>query len=222
MYRVYSHTPGKPVILASIFTELTVRTTVGYIFVPNIPGLRRYCEQLSLPIRNRGTVPEGELLANDRIQRGENMSVTEERYPKESLDPNDDDGTMPQNVEELEKALVGHKIVAAYYGEATPEHSWRSPRAMIILLDDGTQVELFDTDDCCAHTTLESFLLNADKIDHLIMGVGTTDEYNTWHIFADFGDVMEMKVGWSCGNPFYYGYGFDIRVKKPGPVAKVA
>jgi hypothetical protein len=24
---------------------------------------------------------------------------------------------------------------------------------------------------------------------------------------------MGLKVGWSCGNPFYYGYGFDIAVE---------
>lgn len=142
------------------------------------------------------------------------MSTTEERYPKEVLDEDDDNGTMPQNVAELEQALIGRKIKAAAYG--TVEEGY-SKQAMIILLDDGTEVELFDTNDCCAYTALESFLLNADKIDHAILGVGTTDEYNTWHIFADFGDVMEMKVGWSCGNPFYYGYGFDIRVKKPAP-----
>lgn len=23
---------------------------------------------------------------------------------------------------------------------------------------------------------------------------------------------MELEVGWSCGNPFYYAYGFDIQV----------
>ena len=50
-------------------------------------------------------------------------------------------------------------------------------------------------------------------MDHVILGVGTTDGYTTWHIYADFGDVMRLKVGWSCGNPFYYGYGFTIRVE---------
>lgn len=29
---------------------------------------------------------------------------------------------------------------------------------------------------------------------------------------AVVGDVMELEVGWSCGNPFYYGYGFSINV----------
>jgi hypothetical protein len=72
---------------------------------------------------------------------------------------------------------------------------------------------LANTDDCCAYTDLEDFLLHADRIQHVITGVGTTGEYTTWHVFADMGDVLEMKVGWSAGNPFYYGYGFDIAVE---------
>ena len=45
------------------------------------------------------------------------------------------------------------------------------------------------------------------------MGVGTTDGFTRWHIYADMGDVLELEVGWSCGNPFYYGYGFNITVE---------
>jgi hypothetical protein len=133
-------------------------------------------------------------------------------YPKEILDSEyDDDGTIVQNVEDLGKAVIGHKIVSVDTSNADDAPGWRK-RALLLTLDNGTKVELFNTDDCCAYTELESFLLHVDKIDHMILGVGTTDKYNTWHIFADFGDVMEMKVGWSCGNPFYYGYGFDIKV----------
>jgi hypothetical protein len=66
--------------------------------------------------------------------------------------------------------------------------------------------------DCCAYTELESFLLNPELVDHVITGVGTTDGYQTWHVYADMGDVLKLDVGWSCGNPFYYGYGFTIRV----------
>ena len=75
---------------------------------------------------------------------------------------------------------------------------------------------LVDTDDCCAYTDLEEIILNLDKIDHAILGVGTTEGYTKWHIYADLGDVVEMQVGWSCGNPFYYGYGFEIAVVDPG------
>jgi hypothetical protein len=74
-------------------------------------------------------------------------------------------------------------------------------------------VFLVGTDDCCAYTELETFLLNVDKVDHIITGVGTTDGYTKWHIYCDFGDVLELTVGWSSGNPFYYGYGFAIIVE---------
>lgn len=133
-------------------------------------------------------------------------------YPTEVLGEDDDDGTMPENVARLAQAVVGHRIVSAekvtvpgrYYGEDA---------ATIITLDNGRRVVLRDTNACCAFTELEAFLLHPERVDHIIMGVGTTDGYTTWHIFADFGDVMELKVGWSCGNPFYYGYGFDIQVE---------
>lgn len=124
-------------------------------------------------------------------------------YPVEELDEQEDNGTMPDSVAELENAVVGHRIVSVE----------SSGSGTGITLDNGTRVELVDTSDCCAYTELESFLLHADKVDHIITGVGTTNGYTTWHIYADMGDVLELTVGWSSGNPFYYGYGFDIRVK---------
>ncbi len=137
-------------------------------------------------------------------------------YEKEELNTDwedEDDGTMPENVADLEAAVVGHKIVSAGYEEVP--HAWysgRTEQGFVITLDNGTRVQLRDTSDCCAFTELEKFLLHVDRIDHIITGVGTTDGFQTWHIYADFGDVLELKVGWSCGNPFYYGYGFDIHV----------
>jgi hypothetical protein len=138
--------------------------------------------------------------------------VDANRYPTETLDPDYDNGTMPENVARLEEAVVGHRIVSAtkepvkgaWYGEQT---------GLVLTLDDGTKVGLANTSDCCAYTELESFFLNPEAVDHVITGVGTTDGYTTWHIYADFGDIMELKVGWSCGNPFYYGYGFHIVVE---------
>lgn len=124
------------------------------------------------------------------------------QYPVETLDTYSDDGTMPDNVEALASAVVGHRIV----------YSEHDLRGFVITLDDGTAVCLADTSDCCAYTELNAFLLHPDKVDHVIMGVGTTDNYTTWHIYADWGDVLELTVGWSCGNPFYYGYEFDIDV----------
>lgn len=135
-------------------------------------------------------------------------------YVKEELGPDDDCGVMPAQIEEIANAVVGHKIVKADY-EPVP-HRWYSNRmeqGFVITLDNGRRVMLQDTDDCCAYTELRTFLLNADKVDHIITGVGTTGEYTTWHIFCDLGDVLELNVGWSCGNPFYYGYGFSITVE---------
>ena len=130
--------------------------------------------------------------------------MADDRYPVEVLDEyNEDDGTMPENVAELAKAVVGHRIVAA------EQEDW----AFTLTLDTGAKVKLVDTSDCCAYTDLEGFLLHPDKVDHVITGVGTTEGYTKWHIYADFGDVVELDVGWSCGNPFYYGYGFDIAVE---------
>lgn len=138
--------------------------------------------------------------------------MTTPNYPIETLGPDEDDGQMPGNVATLSEAVVGHKIIGA--GVEQVENDWRGRSAALVLtLDNGKRVILRDTDDCCAYTALEKFILDPAKVDHMILGVGTTDGYSTWHIYADFGDVMELQVGWSCGNPFYYGYGFDITVE---------
>jgi hypothetical protein len=136
----------------------------------------------------------------------------DQRYPVEELDEDADDGTMPENVEELREAVVGHRIVQADRREI-PGRYYGMTTALVLTLDDGTEVRLRNTDDCCAYTEVEQFLLHPEKVDHVIMGVGTTDEYTRWHIYADWGDVLELTVGWSPGNPFYYGYGFDITVE---------
>lgn len=132
-------------------------------------------------------------------------------YPTEVLDEDEDDGTMPQNVADLAEAVVGHRIVSVenvdvpvWYGRTD---------ATVITLDNGKRVELLEEGDCCAYTFAQAFLLHPEMVDHIITGVGTTDGYTTWHIYADMGDVLELEVGWSCGNPFYYAYGFHIRVR---------
>ena len=134
------------------------------------------------------------------------------RYPIETLSDDEDDGTMPENVAELEKAVVGRHIVKAE--KETTEGRWGGQvDAFTLTLDDGTKVRLMDTDDCCAYTELEEFFAHPEMVQHAITGVGTTDGYTKWHIVADFGDIVTLKVGWSCGNPFYYGYGFHIAVE---------
>ena len=132
-------------------------------------------------------------------------------YEPEILDPKADDGTMPENVNALAEHVVGRRIVSVE--QRSVPRRWNGPeRSLVLTLDDGKQVAMTDLYECCAFTELEGFFLDPASVDHVIMGVGTTDGYTTWHIYADYGDVMRLKVGWSCGNPFYYGYGFDIKV----------
>lgn len=139
------------------------------------------------------------------------------RYPEEVLDPNYDNGTMPESKEALAEAVVGHRIVSANREEVKSPGGWRyTQETLVLTLDNGKRVQLLDNSDCCAYTEVGSFLLNPELVDHVILGVGTTDEYETWHIYADAGDVLKMDVSWSCGNPFYYGYGFMVAVVDAG------
>lgn len=138
-----------------------------------------------------------------------------DRYPVETLDEDDDNGTMPRNVSDLRDTVVGHRIVSAEPGSLPGkwygyDHTFPG---LVLALDNDRRVCLVDTDDCCAYTELQSFLLHPERVDHVIAGVGTTDGYQSWHIYADAGDILELEVGWSAGNPFYYGYGFDIIVR---------
>ncbi|AMU78310.1 hypothetical protein BKG58_09950 [Mycobacteroides abscessus subsp. abscessus] len=127
---------------------------------------------------------------------------------------------MSENVAELAKCVVGHRIVKAENGQTVNLGPYDGKRncysesltGLVLTLDSGVQVVIADTSDCCASTTLEKFLLHPERVDHVITGVASTDGFTKWHIFADFGDVMELEVSWSAGNPFYYGYGFDIAV----------
>jgi hypothetical protein len=138
--------------------------------------------------------------------------MSEPCYPAETLDTDYDDGTMPANVAKLEKAVIGRRIVKAE--PETVETRWGGTQETFTLtLDNGTKVCLANTSDCCAYTDLEGFFAHPEMVEHAILGVGTTEGYTKWHIYADFGDVMQLNVAWSCGNPFYYGYGFDIAVE---------
>lgn len=128
-----------------------------------------------------------------------------------------DDGTIADSVDMLAQAVIGHRISSVGLAPSSPRkawHDWEAERALILVLDNGTRVTLIDTYDCCAHTKLEKFLLNVDKVDHLITGVRVEDTYRRWYITADLGDILQMDVSWSSGNPFYYVYGFEIVVGK--------
>jgi hypothetical protein len=126
----------------------------------------------------------------------------------------EDNGTMVANAAELEGLVVGHRIVnvAEFYLVGSDFPGKRT--GLRITLDTGRTVELYAGGDCCAYTQLESFLWNADKIDHIITGVSTSDEYEKWNIYADLGAVLGLEVGWSAGNG-WYAYGFEIVVTEP-------
>lgn len=136
------------------------------------------------------------------------------RYLPDDAGNENDNGTMPRNVETLSRAVIGRKIVSAELGRipGTGFYWFRPSNCLILTLDDGTRVALRDTDDCCAFTELDNFLLHPENVQHVITGVGTEDGYTKWHIYADFGDILDMDVSLSAGNPFYYGYGFAIDV----------
>jgi len=112
---------------------------------------------------------------------------------------------MQWNVDELAAAVVGRRIVSAK----------RNSSGLMLLLDDGTEVVVANTTDCCAYTELDEFFLDPKSVDHVILGVGTTEEFDVWHVFADWGDVLRLELGWSPGNLGGYMFGFDIRVRTP-------
>lgn len=143
-------------------------------------------------------------------------------YPVEVLSPDVDDGTMPGNVTTLHEQVVGHRIVAAsrmsiketefeYVGGGS-DYAIERRIALVLTLDDGRRVAVQDSSDCCAYTELNAFLINPEKVDHIITGVGTSDGYQRWHILADAGEIMQLDVNWSGGNLGYYSYGFNIKV----------
>ena len=137
-----------------------------------------------------------------------------ELYQPEVLGEYDDDGTMPENVEELRQAVVGRRIVSAERRDVRTGYWGSTGSALVLTLDNGQRVVLRNSEACCAYTELEDFWLDPSSVEHVITGVGTTEGYTIWHIYADLEDVMRLNVGWSSGNPFYYGYGFYIDVEE--------
>jgi len=109
---------------------------------------------------------------------------------------------MEENVSELAGGVVGHKIVKAGWVDRDfgGKYSWYSSTQFEIELDNGKKVYLANTDDCCAYTELNNFLLNAELVDHVIMGVEAEDYFSRWHIYADMGDVLALDVSLSSGN----------------------
>jgi hypothetical protein len=136
-----------------------------------------------------------------------------------SWDHPEDDGTMPTNVKQLAETVVGHKIVSVEKGpvtipDGTEDRFYRYGKGtgLLLTLDDGRKVAMLDSSDCCAFTDIANYVERIAEYPHVITGVGTTDRFTKWHIYGELGDVMGIEVAWSPGNPFYYGYGFDIVV----------
>lgn len=151
--------------------------------------------------------------------------MTLQKYDIEVFDGDsyEDNGTMTQSAEDLQKALIGKKIVAvekrdftdAEKAIITRENNGYYPylytgTKTFLTLSDQTVAVLVEFSDCCAYTSLDVFKLL--DTDHAITGVGTTDGFNTWFIYAEDSVVATADVSWSCGNPFYYAYGFEIKV----------
>ena len=130
-----------------------------------------------------------------------------EVFPEDS---EEDDGTMTENAKRLEEVIIGRKIVKAEKKHFEGEHSWDGGDFLTLTLDNHFTVVLKDTDDCCAFTGVEAFRLIDSE--HVITSVGTADGFQKWFIYSDKDPAMEIDVEWSCGNPFYYGYGFSIEV----------
>lgn len=133
---------------------------------------------------------------------------TEERYPPET-EGEDSRGSMEESRDALAEAVVGRRIVSI---EPVEDGGWENPH--VITLDDGSRVRMSGESDCCAYAELDGFLLDPGSVDHVITGVGTTDGFETWHVYADMGDVLKLDVSWSEGSG-YYAYGFTIRVEGP-------
>lgn len=137
------------------------------------------------------------------------------KYPAETLGEDDDNGTMPANLAEFEREIVGQRIISVH-AEKSPSHHYGRGSSTILTLRNGKRVKLTDTNDCCAFTFVDKFMLDPNAVDHIITSVETTDGFTKWHILADMTELLVLDVGWSPGNPFYYGYGFHITVDDDG------
>lgn len=130
-----------------------------------------------------------------------------EVFPEDSWD---DDGTMTESAKTLQNAVVGHRIISAEKRYFSEKYSWESGERLVLSLDNQTEVVLREEGDCCAYTSVDIFKLIDTQ--HVITSVGTNEGFQKWYIYAENNPVFEMDVSWSCGNPFYYGYGFSIQV----------
>lgn len=139
--------------------------------------------------------------------------------------PEDDDydamyetEVMQGSVDALASSIIGQQIVTVERRKAEPGEDGYVPYGLseetVFTLANGHQVILGDTDDCCAFTEVSSFDF-LEKSDNVITRVEVDEGFETWFIYADQVPVVHLGVSWSPGNPYYYGFGFSIRVKEP-------
>jgi hypothetical protein len=121
---------------------------------------------------------------------------------------------MGSSVDELQNAVIGRRIVSVQKAKY-PATVYGRGEGVELTLDDGTRVLVADTDDCCAYTQVEDFKF-LEGVENAITSVNADKDFNKWFIYAGNAPVLEMDVAWSPGNPYYYGFGFEIRVEKEG------
>lgn len=113
---------------------------------------------------------------------------------------------------ELEEAVVGRRILSVEKAKY-PASVYGRGEGIRLALDDGSTVFVANTDDCCAFTEVEDFKF-LENTENVITSVRTDEGFNKWFVYAGNAPVLEMDVAWSPGNPYYYGFGFEIRVEK--------
>lgn len=136
---------------------------------------------------------------------------------EDGYDPEYEAGVMGDNAKLLESEVVGHRIVEVRKGYDY-ERCWdnskgHSDAGVTFVLDNGTEVALQSTNDCCAYTDVRDFEF-LTKTDNVITRVETQDNFEQWYIYAVELPVVSLGVDWSPGNLYYYGFGFNIAVKK--------
>lgn len=140
-----------------------------------------------------------------------------ERPEDDGHDPDYESEVMQEGLDQLSSNLVGQKIVSVHKQGAEPDGSGYVPygrsEETVFTLSNGRQVVLEDTDDCCAYTQVSRFEFLSQG-EHVITRVEADEGFETWSIYSDRVPVAILGVEWSPGNPYYYGFGFNVRVKE--------
>lgn len=134
-------------------------------------------------------------------------------YLDDAEDADYEAGVMDSGRAELAAAVVGHRIVSVEDVERVASDWYYAKPGIKLTLDDGRAVYIADTDDCCAYTDHRD-LKFLEGVDNAVTSVTTEGNFTRWFIYAGDVPVVEFGADWSPGNPYYYGFGFDIIVKE--------